>query len=187
MRIIDGFILMLVAAGTSACTIVPPKISITGEKTVIERQITGEYLELETDAWVVSSVKTLSAAKGESAAGAADEELMSAINVRSFHSGKIERYKREGVVGENAKGFIAYRATSVYEKNKREKDILTAVIKNENNARLTVFKRTLFLRNKIVPTQEEINAFGISFAAEQREAAAEGSWIQNTDGKWIQK
>ena len=173
----------------SACiTIVPPKISMTGEKTVIERQITGDYMELEPDAWVVSSVKTLS---GESSvevfAGGYDEELINAINIRNFHGNKIMRYKSEGAIGEAATGFIVYRSLPSYEKQKAERGILMAVIKNENDARLTIFKRSIFLKEKRQPTQNELNSFGQIFAEEQRKSALRGDWIQDASGKWTQK
>ena len=173
----------------SACiTIVPPKISMTGEKTVIERQITGEYMELETDAWIVSSVKTLSGeGLAEISVDGYDEELINAISIRNFHSDKITRYKSEGAIGEAATGFVLYRSLPSYEKQKAEKDILVAVIKNENDARLTIFKRSVFLKEKRQPTQNEINNFGQIFAAEQKKSALQGDWIQDAAGKWTQK
>ncbi|MCL1911005.1 MAG: YdbL family protein [Leptospirales bacterium] len=173
----------------SACiTIVPPKISMTGEKTVIERQITGEYMELESDAWVVSSIKTLSGeGLAEISVDGYDEELINAISIRNFHSDKIIRYKSEGAIGEAATGFILYRSLPLYEKQKAEKDILMAVIKNENDARLTIFKRSILLKEKRQPTQNEINSFGQTFAAEQKKSASQGDWMQDAAGKWTQK
>jgi hypothetical protein len=173
---------------TSGCTIVPPKINMTGEKTVIERQIIGDYMELEPDAWIVSSVKTLSSeGGGVLSAGGYDEELIAAINIRSFHSDKIIRYKSEGSIGEASSGFIVYRQIPAYEKQKGEKDILLSVIKNENDARLVIFKRSLFLKEKGQPSQDELNSFGRAFAAEQRSSALQGDWIQDAAGKWTQK
>jgi len=173
----------------SACiTIVPPKISMTGEKTVIERQITGDYMELEPDAWVVSSIKTLSGGgSDEFSIDGYDQELINAISIRRFHNDKIVQYKSEGAIGEAATGFIVYRPLPLYEKQKAEKDILMAVIKNENDARLTIFKRSIFLKEKRQPAQNELNSFGQIFAEEQRKSALQGDWVQDTTGKWAQK
>jgi len=49
----------------SCIEITPPDINLTGERTVIERQVIGDYRELEKDAWIVSSVQT-SVAHGRS-------------------------------------------------------------------------------------------------------------------------
>ena len=178
-----------VAVLSTACTIVPPKISITGEKTVIERQIIGEYRELEPDAWVVSSVKTLPRETGEKqAVTGSDEELVTAIKIRQFHKDKVARYKSEGAMGEAFTGLVAYRPVEQYEKKKEEKDILMAVIKNENDARLVIFRRSLFLREKKEPTKDEVDNFGRTvFAAEQRELAGSGEWIQDAGERWIRK
>ncbi|MCL2025202.1 MAG: YdbL family protein [Leptospirales bacterium] len=188
-RVIAAFFLAAALINISACiTIVPPKISITGEKTVIERQITGEYMELEPDAWVISSVKTLSggSSTGMLIAGY-DEELVNAISIRNFNHDKIVRYKSEGAIGEASTGFLVYRSLPLYENQKAEKDILMAVMKNENDARLTIFKRSIFLKEKRQPTQNEINGFGQTFAAEQRKFALQGDWIQDAAGRWTQK
>lgn len=188
MKTTNCFVIILMLLPAWGCTIIPPKISITGEKTVIERQITGDYKELEADAWVISSVKTLSTAKNaDEGIVAADEELITAIKVRRFHSDAVALYKKEGAVGENAEGFLTYRATPSYEKNKASRDILASVVRNENAARLTIFKRSLYIKNKTEPTAEEISSFGRAFAADQRANASQGDWIQNTNGNWTRK
>ena len=183
-----GFICSAMFLFLASCTIVPPKMNMTGEKTVIERQITGNYSELESDAWVVSSVKTLSRnIEGTGSVAGFDAELVAAINIREFHSDKIEHYKSEGALGEAATGLIVYRSLSYYESRKAEKDILFSVIKNENDARNVIFHRSLFLREQRQPTASEIETFGRSFAADQRTIAKQGDWIQDTTGKWTQK
>ena len=47
------------SSGPSCITVTPPKVNMTTEKTAIERQIIGEYRELEKDAWAISSARTL--------------------------------------------------------------------------------------------------------------------------------
>ena len=189
LRGIAAVFLAALLINISACiTIVPPKISMTGEKTVIERQITGDYMELEPDAWIISSVRILSGGSSiVMSADGYDEELINAINIRNFHNDKVVQYKSEGAIGEAATGFILYRSLPLYEKQKAEKDILMAVIKNENDARLTVFKRSVFLKEKREPTQNELSSFGQIFAEEQRKSASQGDWVQDAAGKWTQK
>lgn len=188
MEAIKYLVILMIIVSAGACSIVPPKITLTGEKTVIERQITGDYQELEEDAWVVSSVKTMPAeASGNRSLSAADDQLMKAINTRKFHSTRIAGYKKEGAAGEANTGLLVYRTTSAYEKSPREKKILLTVIENENRARTAVFTRSLYLQNKKMPSGQEILDFGKIFAAGQRSSAVPGEWIQDENGKWLQK
>ena len=75
------------------CSIVPPAINLTGGKTIVERQIIGDYRELEKDAWVLSSVQTNVQKSGSEGRGSADPELFQAMQVREFHKEKIRKYK----------------------------------------------------------------------------------------------
>ena len=173
---------------TANCTIVPPVIRLTGEKTVIERQIIGDYEELEKDAWIISSVKTLvQKEKGSAKFAGNDPDLFKALRVRKYHIEKLRNYKNEGAIGETNRGFIKYRTVSKYEKNKNEKGILLKVIKIENDARSTIFKRVLILKNKKKPSKQEINKFAKIFANKQKNAAQKKDWIQNNSGRWVRK
>ncbi len=176
------------STSASCIAIVPPAVNLTGEKTSVERQIVGDYREIEKDAWAVSSVKT-SAERNQSSGGyaAADAELLAAMKVREFHRDKIRSYKDEGALGENNEGLIAYRATAKYEKNRAEKDILMSVITNENSARNTIFVRSLMAEGKEKPADGEIRTFARNFAAEQASDAQKNDWIQDVSGKWKRK
>jgi len=176
-------------SSTPSCiSIAPPEINITGEKTVIERQIVGEYRELERDAWVVSSVKTSTdkSKAGKKPAGG-DRQLFMAMKVRDFHLEKINLYKAEGAIGEMNTGFIKYMETARYKNDRESKKILMSVIKNENDARTTIFTRSFIVLRKKEPTPNEINAFGRLFAEEQRAMAQKNDWIQAKTGTWGKK
>ena len=118
----------------SCCLISPPDVHLTGEKTVVERQIVGDYRELEKDAWIISSVRTnIQRSKGTTTGG--DEYILKALKIREFHEDKIRRYKDQGAVGEKNNGFIAYIRHSKYESDKNLKNILLRVAEEENKAR----------------------------------------------------
>lgn len=173
----------------SGCiSITPPQVNITTEKTAIERQIIGEYRELEKDAWAISSARTLSrgTGSGDKLMGS-DRELFIAMKIREFHLDRIRIYKQEGALGETMTGYISYRSVKKYERNAAEKNILLTVIKNENGARKTIFTRSLFLLNKEEPSRSQTAAFGILFATEQRKTARKNEWIQEKNGRWIRK
>lgn len=182
------FFIMVVFYGFSGCSIVPPKINLTGEKTVIEKQIVGDYRELEEDAWVISSVKTtVSKSRGAVSAAGGDRELFLAMKVREFHRDKIRAYKSDGAIGETSRGYIKYRVVVKYDRFKVQKDILFSVIKNENDARRTIFIKILIKNGTKEPSEKEIDTFGRIFAGEQREIAQKNDWLQEESGRWVRK
>ncbi len=172
----------------SCCVIAAPKVNLTGNRTVVERQIVGDYKELEKDSWIISSVRTtVQKTKGSGTLTAADRELFLAMKVREFHLERINGYKKEGAIGENNLGLVEYRKTAEFEKDGNAKKILETIIKNENEARKTIFKRTLYKMKKKEPGREEIEAFGRLFAGEQRALARKNEWVQEESGRWARK
>ena len=176
------------SSSSSCISIVPPAVNLTGEKTSVERQIVGDYEEIEKDAWAVSSVKTASGS-AQSGGGimVGDQELLSALKIREFHRAKIRLYKDAGAVGEDYNGLLAYRPLEKYEGNKAEKDILFEVIANENGARRTIFIRSLVVQGKEKPGEEDVRIFARAFADEQSHNARKNDWIQEASGKWKRK
>ena len=171
----------------SCLTVVPPEINLTGEKTVIERQIVGDYMELEKDAWTVSSIRTTVGKTEGGAQGSGDPEIIKAVKVREFHSGKIREYKSEGAIGETSAGYISYIEASQYESSPELKKVLLSVIDEENKARKDIFVKTLSKSGAKEPSKNEIDSFGKIFAEEQRALAQKGDWIQDNSGKWSRK
>ncbi len=175
-------------SSTPSClSIVPPAVNLTGEKTVIERQIVGDYMELEKDAWTVSSVKTTAGKKNSSGRISGDPELFKYIKVREFHSDKIKEYKSEGALGEGNTGYIQYMETKKYESSPAEKKILLSVIDEENLARKEIFSRSISASKGSETEKGDLDSFGRIFAEEQRGLAAKDDWIQETSGKWGRK
>lgn len=171
----------------SCLTVVPPEINLTGEKTVIERQIVGDYMELEKDAWSVSSIRTTVGKTDGGTRGSGDPEIIKAVKVREFHSGRIREYKTEGVIGETASGFITYIEGSQYESSPELKKSLLTVIDEENRARSEIFVKSLAKSGGKEPSKSEIDSFGKIFAGEQRALAQKGDWVQDNSGKWARK
>ncbi len=180
--------MLCACTGCASClTVVPPDIAITGEKTAIERQIVGEYRELEKNAWVISTVKTpVYGVRARTAGETGDGGLMAALRLREYHDEKIRKYKDEGALGEASTGLISYRGVGRYERNPEEKKKLLAVIEEENRARRIIFSRSA-AQTGIEPAEEDILRAGRSFAVEQARTAARGDWLQNRNGTWSRK
>ena len=100
---------------------------------------------------------------------------------------KIRSYKNEITIGETYNGYLKYMPINKYARNKHEKEILFRIIEEENKARLTVFTRTLFLKLKREPEEDEINSFARDFASEMQAMAQRGDWIQDKYNNWIKK
>ena len=171
----------------SCLSIVPPEINLTGEKTVIERQIIGDYMELEKDAWTVSSIRTTIENKDAVSRGKGDPAVIKAINARESRSGSLREYKSEGAVGEANTGFVAYISNSRYESSPELKKSLLKLIEDENTARRDIFIKSLEGGDKRTPGENEIESFGRMFADEQRGFAKKGDWVQENSGKWIRR
>jgi hypothetical protein len=185
-------IFILITAAFSRCSscigIVPPKIQITGEKTVIERQIIGEYRELEKDAWVISSIRTtVQRTKGSNTATASDPELFSAMKIREFHYDKIRIYKDEGALGESNTGYAAYMKTDKFEKSESDKNVLLKVIDEENKARKIIFTKAIQNVKNEKPEDDSIAVLGKIFADEQADSALKNDWLQDKNGQWQRK
>ena len=175
------------SSSPSCCSIIPPSVSITGEKTVIERQIIGDYMEIEKDAWALSSVRTTAGQGNISGKMAGDPELFKYTKIREFHQEKMKEYKAEGAIGETNRGFVQYMETKKYDLSPAEKKILLTVIDEENTARREIFGRLIYLSKGSSPEKSEIDAFGRVFAEEQRGLALKGEWIQQNSGTWERK
>lgn len=173
----------------SCLEIAPPEIRLTGEKTVIERQIVGEYRELEKDAWIVSSVRTsVTKTKGTPMVlSGGDEDLFKALKIREFNEEKMRVYKDEGAIGETNGGYAAYIPTQKYEGNAGLKKALMKVLEDENGARASIFERSLAKSGTEKPAPELVAAFAKRFAEEQAALAKKNDWIQDKIGQWVKK
>ncbi len=175
------------SSSPSCCVIVPPDINLTGQKTVVERQIIGDYRELEKDAWAVSSVRTAAGKKNISGKMSGDPELFKYMKVREYHTDKIREYKVEGAIGEAGSGYIQYIESKKYESSPAEKKLLMVLIEEENKSRQGIFNRSIFLAKGSEPSKGEVESFGREFAEEQRAIAAKDEWVQGTSGRWERK
>lgn len=95
-------------------TIVVPPVTITGQKTAIEKQIIGEQTELEKDVWMISSAKTAEHAeldnKPKEIRRSMEQENASTYKAFlkfELFSAHLVQLKKDRVVGENNKGYIS--------------------------------------------------------------------------------
>ncbi len=166
----------------SCLEIYPPAINITGEKTALERQLIGEYHELEQDAWVTSTVMTPSKGNRKAVVNA-DDELLNAIQIRELNSDTIRLYKDKELIGEQNNGYIAIVDEKKLQ-SLQEADVIRTVVQQENNARSVIFVKSSGAARS---SEAKAIQFAVEFAKEQHAKAKKGDWIQNNDGRWVKK
>jgi hypothetical protein len=169
-----------------SCVVVAPEVKLTGEKTIVENQIIGEYKEIEPDAWAVSTMKTYTA-KQKTSVVSADPVFMGAMKMRELNEDAVRRYKNEEAFGESSSGYIVYRSQQKYESDKDLKKVIMNVLDDENKARKTIFERSLVLSGNEKPSDAEISTLAKRFAEDERSRAQKNDWIQGNDGQWQRK
>ncbi len=188
--ILAGILYSQVRCSSSGCLkgmpscieIHPPAINITGEKTALERQLIGEYREIEKDAWVTSTVMVPS--KGDRhAIVTVDESMRKAIQMRELNADRIRQYKDMGIVGEMYNGYLAIVDEKKLQSMKDNASI-RLLVNDENNARQIIFIKSSNSKDAKDPGAIQ---FGYDFAKEQHAKAKKGDWIQKEDGRWVKK
>ena len=111
-------------------------------------------------------------------------EIKSAIASRKKRNPEVNKYKKEGVIGENNRGLLEERPTPKLLTDKSYAKKVRKIIKEENRDRLIIFK-TIVEQNNMNP--EQMVEVKKAFAGARRTYARSGEWIQLEDGKWVQK
>jgi len=216
MRIFSVHGILIVAAGLvlSACfgTIVVPPVTITGQKTAIERQIIGEQTELEKDVWMISSAKTAEHADLENKPKETRRNLEkeNQYTYRAFlkfdlFSGHLSQLKKDKVVGENNKGYVSnllnekaeipaeakqkYAADLADEPEKgRPYRTLIQTVKEINEGRTLAAKGYVISQKRankdFKATEKEVL---LSQKDKYHQAALRGEMVQGEDGAWSEK
>lgn len=177
--IFSGFILSF-----AACTIHTPEMKFTGEKTALENQILGTYNQVHEDVWMVASVR---AANPDSQITLSDEKraVLSAIQNRDFNKDDIDEFKRDGAVGENAKGLLEIRPLPRLDSDPAYRKLAEDIVAEDNRDRQIIMLR-------IMDINPAVQATGVSevekvFAKLNRDSAKTGEWIQLPEGEWVRK
>lgn len=193
-------------------TIVVPPVTITGQKTATERQIIGEQTELEKDVWMISSAKTAEHAELDAKPKEVRQsmERENAATYRAFlkfemFSGHLAQLKKDRVVGENNKGFVANLFTEKAElpaemrekyaaKHADEVELgrpyrtLVQTVKEINEGRMLAAKGYVESQKRankaFKATEKEILA---SQKDKYQQAALKGEMVQAADGTWAPK
>lgn len=168
----------------SACSIHTPEMKFTGEKTALENQILGTYHQVEEDVWMVASVR---AANPDSQITLSEEKrtVLTAIQNREFNKDDIDEFKRDGVVGESAKGYLEIRPYERLNTDPEYKKLVERITEEENRDRRIIMQRIIDINPNIQASdQAEVEKV---FAKLNQDSAKPGEWIQLASGEWVMK
>jgi len=195
------------------CSIVIPQISLTGNKTAIEKQILGDSTELEKDVWMISSAKSVAIKKAKDA-GTKENIQKIKENRLTFEgfaiidafSSKLESLKKDKVVGESNKGLltnllavkeITIKPVMLKKYNEKLKDdvrlgrkyrTLIETIKQINRARNLLIEG--YIQRKKQTNKKfkaNINALRSVQRKKYHAEALKGEYLQMNNNTWSQK
>lgn len=160
-----------------SCTIKMPEIKITGERTTLEKQILGEYMQIEDQQWFLISERSLSSAdfsRGK------NREMIGAVRERIFLRDDINEFKIKGYLGEDTTSFIVlypeFDTTSITAKDLSRVNL---IVEKENSARGTIIATLSqsYLNRDVKRAFYNLNL----------DQSPEDSFYRDFEGNWEQK
>ena len=105
------------------------------------------------------------------------------IDSRAARLGDVNRYKSQGVIGENNKGLVEARNLESISDLKERAEV-QKVVRAENADREQLYKEIAAAKNIELSQLDKIRE---TYAETLRANARPGDWIQSPDGAWKQK
>lgn len=166
------------------CSVKAPEVKITGEKTALENQVIGTYQEIEQDSWTIASVRATTPGKKQTMSEE-KKKVLAAVQNRRFNKDDVNEFKRDGVVGENNKGFLEIRDYEKLNNDSEYRKRVEKIIEDENRDRQIIMDRAIQINERIAQADEQ--AVAKIFAKIYQDASEPNTWIQLDDGTWAKK
>lgn len=187
--------LLLLCAALSSCTVKPPEITVTGEKTILERQLLGEY-ELSPKSIFLPAVSggiyAIDLADTTGGVPSPDIEVQSdrkeyliALANHRFNIDDIEAFKDLGVIGENNRGYLHLFEEKTSQLSAADDAVLKAVVEEENRGRRIIMLRVIKLRAEL--SEENLPEIEEIFAQRSIEDEKPGRFVQTESNEWTIK
>ncbi|PID26909.1 MAG: hypothetical protein CR982_07625 [Candidatus Cloacimonadota bacterium] len=162
---------------TISCTIKMPEIQITGERTTLEKQILGEYMEIEDKQWFLISERSVSNKDFEIGK---NRKMIEAIRKRIFLRDEIKEFKIKGYIGEDITSLVAVISPKKLEKlSKKDRDRIYFVVDEENMARSIII---LTLSESYIKRDVKRAFYNLNI-----DTSPEGSFYRDSNGDWEKK
>ena len=178
--------------GPGCCVIKLPPVTFPSERTSLENQILGTYQEIKEDVWLVSSSQTVEGLKISRTAKTnngkqqgIDYKVIKALETIEYNKEPVKLYKENGTVGENNEGLLSYIKNTYIENDPKEKEKVTEVVNEVNDARLVLMLEVINKNEEL--TIDDIEKVKKTFAGINSKNARPGEWVQNENGDWNKK
>jgi uncharacterized protein YdbL (DUF1318 family) len=176
------WIFILAVLGAS-CTIRIPDIQLTGEKTALQKQVLGEYEELESDDLIIASARLGKQGQAMTFSGQ-KQTVLEAVKNQKFRQDEIVQLKRDKIIGENNEGFLEIVNPEKLD-NPEEQARTEQLVEGENADRRIIYERSLAVMD--IPGEWSRSKIDSLFAAEKRNQTESGTLVQNSQSEWIEK
>jgi len=180
----DNKLLILIAGLTLAnCSF---NFDVTSQRTALENQVMGSYLELEDDLILASSVRG-----GKQAKAAIPESKRRALDAllnQKFNRDDVDELKDKEIIGEAVNGGIVVLPTGIgHQEGVKASDIKLArqLVDEENHDRDEILRRVIAANANL--SEKDLPKLRETDAKLQREATRSGQWYQDVSGKWVRK
>ncbi len=181
---------LLAGTLTAGCTIKPPEVHVTSDKTALEYQLFGQQGKLSDDPATTASVWALYS-MSDYESGQLDDlmsfheeyykrKIMLAQIRRKTTRENIDELKRYGLLGERSDGRIRAMSDTL-----KQADELSRIVTAENNDREIIWE--FYARTHGLNSDEELESLKTDFAGIMARLSPSGTWIEDKEGKWYQK
>ncbi|MCP4632951.1 MAG: YdbL family protein [candidate division Zixibacteria bacterium] len=179
---------------TVSCTVKPPEITVTGEKTVLEKQLLGEYRfssrsifmpSVDGGIYLAAHEALLDSVPPTAEVQTSRRDYIIALANHKFNADDINRFKDAGAFGEDNQGFLFLLEDKLDNLDLADRNILPSILDEENNGRRVIMNRIIHLRADL--TEDDLDDIKIIFAKRNIEDEKSGRMIQLESGEWIIK
>ncbi len=161
-------------------------VTVVDERTALENQVLGTYQELNQEILLVASVRYIDPKgklKQTPKLPDGKKAVVRALQRVSFNKDDLNRYKALGLIGENNEGGVTLIAPDRIPAN--ELAFVKNLLKEENEDRQVIMNRVVET-NETLSEKDLPRVYGM-FAALNKDKAPPGEWVQEKNGKWVQK
>jgi uncharacterized protein YdbL (DUF1318 family) len=184
-----GFVSLIFLGG---CSIKPPEVKLTGEKTALEREIIGTYHQMAEDTWMVASTRS-AGDQSKPVISIEKKKVLEALQQQAFNKDDVEEFKKKGYVGENNQGQLTVMSESGAQAGTGNKvltdagktDLVNDIVQEENQCRQVVMQRVVELNESLKKAvSKDVLAV---FAKMYQDNSPKDTWMQTPAGNWVKK
>lgn len=168
--------------------LVDVNVTIVDQKTALENQILGSYEELGNEVLLLASVRSVDEEgrlKPVVEIPKGKRKALKAMQRQEFNHDDIQEFKKTSCAGEGNDGLLKYFDNERTLKDPRYKEFVIAILKEENEDRLTILNRIIATNENF--SEDDLPKVQKISASLNRDNALSGEKIQSDDGKWTIK